>query len=131
MGKQPDCDDLPSDEFLKALVEFNRREWYECHETLEELWVGTEFEIRWFYQGILQIAVALMHWRNGNYGGAISLLASGGEYLKRVCPVCQLVEVASLVEESERFRMELVRLGPEKMAEIPEGLIPKLRMAPL
>jgi len=129
MAKQADCSGSPSGEILRAYGEFNRGDWYECHETLEDLWIGSEDEPRWFYQGMLQIAVALLHWRNGNYGGAVSLLAGGAGYLKRVRPVCQRIEVALLIAEAERFREELVKLGPERMTELPEALIPKMRLA--
>ncbi len=130
MPKKPDCTDSPSGDILRAFGEFNRGDWYDCHETLEDLWVGSEDEPRRFYQGMLQIAVALLHWRNGNYGGAESLLTSGTGYLRRVCPVCQRIEVATLVADAERFREELVKLGPERMTELPEALIPKMRLAP-
>ena len=123
------CSDSPSGELLQAVGEFNRRDWYECHETLEELWVGSEFEPRWLYQGMLQVAIALLHWRNGNYGGACSLLTGGTDYLKRVGPVCLRIDVASLVAESEIFREELTRLGPERMAELSTDLIPNVRLA--
>jgi len=129
MTKQADCSSPPSGEILRAYGEFNRGDWYECHETLEDLWIGSEDEPRWFYQGMLQIAVALHHWRNGNYGGSVSLLAGGVAYLQRVSPVCQRIEVALLAAEAERFREELVRLGPERMAELPAALIPKMRLA--
>ncbi|GAM08613.1 hypothetical protein OR1_00885 [Geobacter sp. OR-1] len=124
------CNEAPSGAILRAFGEFNRGDWYECHETLEDLWIGSEDEPRWFYQGMLQIAVAILHWSNGNYGGAVSLLTKGTEYLKRVSPVCRRIEVATLVTDAERFRTELIRLGPERMAELPEALIPKMRLAP-
>ena len=130
MTKRPDCADSPSGAILRALGEFNRGEWFDCHETLEELWVGSEDEPRWFYQGMLQIAVALLHWRNGNYRGAISLLTSGTNYLQRVSPVCQRIEVAALVADSQRFLEELTRLGPERMAELPQAMIPKVHLSP-
>lgn len=130
MKKQPDCSGSPSGEVLRAYGEFNRGDWYECHETLEELWIGSADEPRWFYQGVLQIAIALLHWRNGNYGGSVSLLIGGVNYLQRVSPVCQRIEVAALVAEVEQFREELTRLGQERMAEIPEALIPKMRLTP-
>lgn len=130
MSKRTECGDSPSGAMLRALGEFNRGDWFECHETLEELWIGSEDEPRWFYQGLLQIAVALHHWRSGNYNGALSLLAGGCEYLGRVSPVCQRIEVAVLADEAERFREELLRLGAERMAELPAALIPKMRLAP-
>ena len=129
MSKQIECTGSPSGKILQAFGEFNRGEWYECHETLEDLWIGSEDEPRWFYQGILQIAVALLHWRNGNYGGSVSLLHSAMNYLQRVSPVCQRIEVATLIVESTRFREELVRLGRERMTELPEAMLPKLRLA--
>jgi len=130
MTNQLDCSSSPSGEILRAFGEFNRGDWYDCHETLEDLWIGSEDETRWFYQGILQIAVALLHWRNGNYGGAISLLVSGVNYLQRVNPVCQRIEVGALAADADRFREELIRLGPERMVELPDSLIPKMRLAP-
>lgn len=71
------CEQSISGKLLQALGEFNRGDWFECHETLEDLWIGSEGEIRDFYQGALQLAVALHHWRNGNFGGAMSLLKGG------------------------------------------------------
>jgi len=130
MTTQRDCADSPSGAILQALGEFNRGDWYDCHETLEDLWIGSEDESRWFYQGMLQIAVALLHWSNGNYGGAVSLLTKGGEYLRRVRPVCQRIEVETLANEAEAFLAELTLLGPERMAELPPELIPKMRLAP-
>jgi hypothetical protein len=124
-----ECSDSPSGEILQALGEFNRGDWYDCHETLEDLWIGSEDEPRWFYQGLLQVAVALHHWRNGNYGGAISLLNGGIGYLQRVRPVCQRIEVARFIAETERFREELTRLGPERMTELPSEIFPKMRLA--
>lgn len=130
VAQNPDCSGPPSGAILRACGEFNRGDWYDCHETLEDLWIGSEDENRWFYQGMLQIAVALLHWRNGNYGGAVSLLTKEGEYLQRVRPVCQRIEVATLATEADRFREELIRLAPERMAELPDTLIPKMRLAP-
>jgi predicted metal-dependent hydrolase len=130
MTRIDDCAASPSGALLRALGEFNRGDWFECHETLEDLWIGSEDEIRWFYQGLLQIAVALHHWRNGNYGGSLSLLESGGQYLQRVRPVCQRIEVATLAAEAANLRAELVRLGPERMAELSPELFPKMRLAP-
>jgi len=123
------CTDSPSGELLRAFGEFNRHDWFECHETLEDLWVGSEGEAQHFYQGLLQIAVALHHWRNGNYGGAIHLLTRGADYLRRVSPVCQRIEVATLVTDADRCREALAALGPERMADLDPALIPRMRMA--
>lgn len=124
------CDQSPPGALLRAMGEFNRGDWFECHETLEDLWVGEEGETRDLYQGILQVAVALHHWRNGNFGGAISLLKGGAGYLARTQPVCQRIQVAEFIQAADRVREALELLGPDRMKELDPALIPGLRLAP-
>ncbi|HBA89320.1 MAG TPA: DUF309 domain-containing protein [Geobacter sp.] len=120
------CREVPPDELQKAIDEFNSGDWFECHETLEELWVGEKGELRDFYQGVLQIAVALHHWRNGNFKGAATLLKGGSDCLRRVSQPCQGVDVARLLAETGLFREELLAAGEERMSEVAGGLVPKL-----
>ena len=119
------CDEAPPGQFLLAVRQFNSREWYECHETIEDLWLGETGEMRDFLQGTLQISVALLHWRNGNLGGAVSLLASGINYLKRVPDVCLWVDVPALIADSERVWTALEKLGKDRMESLESALIPQ------
>jgi predicted metal-dependent hydrolase len=122
------CEESPPRQLLLAVRQFNSRDWYECHETLEDLWIGEEGEVREFYQGILQVAVALHHWKNGNFGGAISLLNGGLTYLSHVSAVCQWVDVADVIAAVGRVREALEQLGKENMAALDQSLIPVLRI---
>lgn len=122
------CTEQPSRQLLLAISQFNRSDWFECHETLEELWIGESGEMRDFYQGILQVGVALHHWRNGNFRGAVSLFETGIGYLRKVQPVCQRVAVSELVNAADRVRNALSELGPNRMAELDPELIPKVRL---
>jgi predicted metal-dependent hydrolase len=115
------------DELDTAVEQFNNRQWFECHETLEELWFGESGMKRDLYQGILQIAVALYHWNNLNYPGTMKLLKTGVEILDKVDPVFMQVDVAGLSADSRRLREALETLGVEKMAELDDRLIPKIR----
>ena len=121
------CKESPPGQMLLAIRQFNTREWYECHETIEELWLGESGEMRDFLQGTLQISVALLHWRNGNHGGAVSLLASGVNYLKRVSDVCLWVDVPALIADSDRVRAALETLGKERMESLDSMLIPQIK----
>lgn len=121
------CEESPPGQLLQGIREFNRGEWYECHESVEDLWIGSEGEMRNFYQGIIQIAIALHHWRNGNFGGAVSLLNGGGDYLRRVSDRCQWVDVAGLIADSVRVRAALEELGKERMSSLDPALIPRIR----
>ena len=121
------CEESPPGQLLLAIRQFNNREWYDCHETIEELWLGETGEMRNFLQGTLQISVALLHWRNGNHGGAVSLLASGVKYLMCVSDVCLWVDVLALIADSERVRVALEELGKERMESLDSALIPLIK----
>lgn len=121
------CDQSPPGQFLLAIRQFNSRDWYECHETIEDLWLGETGEMKDFLQGTLQISVALLHWRNGNHGGAVSLLASGVNYLKRVPDVCLWVDVPSLIADSDRVRVALEELGKDHMEMLESTLLPQIK----
>lgn len=59
--------------FVQFVRHFNGdRDYFECHELLEELWM--EEGRHPLLQGLLQAAVALYHWRNGNVSGAAKLM---------------------------------------------------------
>lgn len=125
------CTESPPGQLLLAIRQFNSGKWYDCHETLEELWIGEEGEVRNFLQGVLQIAVALHHWRNGNYGGAVSLLKGGVKLLGNVADACMWVDVAGLISDANRAREALETLGRERMSELDPALIPQLKTVSL
>ncbi len=125
LGKKS-CHDAPSGQVLLGIRQFNNGEWFECHETLELLWISETGELRNLYQGIIQLAIALHHWRNGNYSGAISLLDGGMEYLRTLPHICQWIDVAELVRQAESVKKQLESLGKFRMAELDPGCIPKI-----
>jgi predicted metal-dependent hydrolase len=61
----------------RGVAEWNGRLFYECHDTLEELWSGLRGEARSFVQGLIQLAVGFYHLGNGNRAGALSLFGRG------------------------------------------------------
>ena len=69
--------------FARGLAEFNDRLFFECHDTLEEIWSGTRGVPRDFFQGLIQVAVGFYHLGNGNRGGARSTLRRSLERLRR------------------------------------------------
>jgi len=61
--------------FERGVAEFNAGLFYECHDTLEELWAGLRGPSRDFYQGLIQVAVGFYHLGNRNQVGAERLLS--------------------------------------------------------
>ena len=111
---------------LKGIEEFNRGEFYECHEYLEEAWMQEPGRVRFLYQGILQVGVGFYHLQNGNWRGATGLLRNGAVRLKEFEPVTLGVDVAKLVRESERCLLELEELGRERIGEFDRSGVPKV-----
>jgi len=61
----------------QAIAQFNQGEFYQCHDSLEALWMEAQDPQRRFYQGLLQVAVAYYHWNHGNCRGSAILLGEG------------------------------------------------------
>lgn len=116
-------------ELLRAIEQFNRREFYECHETLEALWLAEKSESRLLYQGVLQVGVAFHHLLRGNYVGAVRLLDRGLNKLRTFDPVCMGIDVRLLIHASEQCREELVGLGPSRVDQFDRRLIPRISVA--
>ena len=111
---------------LKGIEEFNKGEFYECHEYLEEAWMREPRRVRFLYQGILQVGVGFYHLQNGNWRGATGLLRNGTIRLKEFEPVTLGIDVARLVRECERCLKELEELGRDRVGEFDQTKVPKV-----
>ncbi|MBV9119462.1 MAG: DUF309 domain-containing protein [Chloroflexi bacterium] len=111
------------------MEQFNRQEFYECHETLEAIWLAEPGRIRELYQGILQIGVAFYHLGRANFRGAASLLETGIDHLRPFEPRCMGVNTGGLVEAAWRARTRLEELGPHRLSEFEAVLIPQITLA--
>jgi predicted metal-dependent hydrolase len=67
----------------KGVVEFNARAFFECHDTLEDVWAGVRGPSRGFFQGLIQAAVGFYHLSRENRVGAARLF---GRALGRLEP---------------------------------------------
>lgn len=69
----------------EAIDQFNREEFFECHETLEMTWRNeTDAAHRDFMQGFIHIAAAFFHLRNKNNSGYLMQLRKGIQRFERV-----------------------------------------------
>ena len=114
---------------LKGMEEFNKGEFYECHEYLEEAWMQEPGRVRFLYQGILQVGVGFYHLKNSNWSGATGLLRNGTARLKEFEPETLGIDVARLVRECERCLRELEELGRDRVGEFDRSGIPKVERA--
>lgn len=61
-------------EFLRGVELFNRGEFFDAHEVLEDVWRAAPAHEKKFLQGVVQIAVAFHHYSTGNRVGMRSVL---------------------------------------------------------
>jgi predicted metal-dependent hydrolase len=122
------CDEPPPQQLLDGIAQFNRGEFFEQHETLELLWRAERRDIRYLYQGILQIGVAFHHLRRLNHHGTVYMLTRGPRYLAPFAPRCQQVDVAALLGDAAEALQEVERLGPARLAEFDWRLAPRVRL---
>lgn len=104
-------------EFWQGVEEFNQSEFYACHDTLEALWMEAIEPDKSFYQGILQIAVALYHLSNHNLRGAVILLGEGTNRLRRYQPVYGEIDVEALIVQSANLLTVLQHTPIEAVGE--------------
>ncbi len=83
-------------ELLAGVAQFNSREFFDCHETLEHLWMHDRSAERELIQGIIQIAVGYYHYLRNNRVGALKLLTRGLERIKKYEPSCLHLNIRKL-----------------------------------
>jgi uncharacterized protein len=104
--------------FWQGVDQFNQHEFYACHDTLEALWMEAVDPDKTFYQGILQVAVALYHLGNENLRGAVILLGEGINRLRRYEPDYAEIDVSGFVARSAELLALLQHTEPEQVGAI-------------
>ena len=109
-----------------AVAQFNNREFYACHDTLEALWLEAIEPNRMFYQGLLQIGVGYYHLLNNNWRGALILLGEGLSRLEYYSPSYLNIDVQSLMNRSQDNQQLIQDLGADLLAQFDVERIPKV-----
>jgi len=108
--------------FYTGLRQFNQGEYYACHDTLEALWMEAPIPEKPFFQGILQLAVALYHLGNHNWQGAAILLGEGSRRLEPFEPSYHRVDVTDLLDCADAWLETVQQLGPERVTDLATAL---------
>ena len=110
---------------LKGIEQFNQGLYFECHETLEEIWLEDHGEDRLFYQGLIQVAAGYFKLEQGVLIGAIKLWRSGLEKLEPYPPVHLGVELLSFVQ-GVKSNLKAVEIAHQSGGAAPELDVPRL-----
>ena len=99
--------------FARGIEQFNNRQFFESHESWEEVWLRASEPDKTFLQGIIQVAAALHHCSLGNRAGAESLMRAG------------LDKLEEFPEDYRGLRLEALRAAlQEWLAGLADGRSP-------
>jgi len=145
-----------TEELRKAVGEFNSWRFYDCHETLEDVWremggksgrvvpernadpgpaprgrlkpSATSGEAADFLQGLIKAAAGFHHVLRGNHKGVVNLLSDSLRLLEDYRPVCLGVDVERLVGGVGSCLGRIEELGAKRLGEFERGMIPRIEM---
>ena len=114
------------DRYLQYFRLFEAGKFFEAHEVLESLWLGTKGKDRDFYQGLIQLAASLVHFQKGNLTGAKELFRTASKYLESFKPFHEGVEVSQTLEDFRHF-LEVWSKNPGNPS-VAKGHLPRVAL---
>jgi len=106
------------EKLLKGIELFNHKEFFDCHEILEELWNEQQEPEKQLTQGIIQIAVAYYHAGRDNSKGAIKLLTRGIPRVKPFLPQHNGMLLKAFLDAVEED-LETLKSGTAQTLRVP------------
>ena len=98
--------------YLDGIQLFNDHEFFEAHEVWEDVWHMAYGIKHSFYQGLIQAAVALEHYRRGNPRGVLSLSKSYPPKFRDVPERFMGLDVRRFLGEMARVLAPVVTMNP-------------------
>lgn len=104
--------DLEKKLYLDGIRLFNEHEFFEAHETWEDVWhmaYGLKHD---YYQGMIQCAVALEHYCRSNPRGVVSLHNSYRPKFRHVPPRFMGLDVPRFLAQMEAALLPVISANP-------------------
>ena len=115
--------------YLDGIEHFNKCDFFEAHEVWEELWADYSGPSRKFYQGLIQVAVCLHHFGNGNIRGAKKLYFGSRGYLEPYLPRHEGIDLEKLLAQLEACCRKILESKEEfPQIDIEPDLIPEIHL---
>jgi predicted metal-dependent hydrolase len=96
--------------FDEGIELFNRGEFFDCHEVLEQVWTPTRQPERWFLQALIHFAVGFYHHQRGNTKGASRQLRKGLRKIEAYLPEWGGVRTGVIAQQARRC-LEIIEQG--------------------
>jgi hypothetical protein len=98
--------------YLEGIQLFNDHEYFEAHETWEEIWHMAYGLKHYFYQGMIQCSVALEHYRRSNPRGVMSLYKSYQTKFANIPPTFMGLDVNQFLAEMRETLRPVIEKDP-------------------
>ncbi|RIK83126.1 MAG: DUF309 domain-containing protein [Planctomycetota bacterium] len=117
--------------YRRGIQCFNECEFFEAHEAWEELWTEYRGPGRRYLQGLIQAAVALHHFGNGNIRGARKVYGTSRAYLDEYRPAYKGLDLDAFLAQYDRcFAAVLNSTDEYPQIEIDPDQIPEIHLDP-
>ncbi|MBI2914061.1 MAG: DUF309 domain-containing protein, partial [Chloroflexi bacterium] len=112
----------PARALARGIAQFNAWRFYDCHETLEDIWreaggKTSDAALAGFYQGLIKIAAGFHHLLRGNHKGAVTLLTDALQLLEPFRPAQSGVDVQRLMDDVRPCLEAIIALGPRRLSQ--------------
>ena len=118
--------------YLEGIQLFNEHEYFDAHEAWEDVWhmaYGIKHD---FYQGMIQCAVALEHYRRSNPRGVVSLYQSYRPKFEHVPPKFMGLDVPKFLADMRGALGPVIEANPlpgKGEIELDLSRVPKIELA--
>ena len=129
-GALPQPPNEATRQLSKAVEQFNGRHFWDCHETLEHVWLRTPYPLRFFYHAIIKAAVGFHHQSRHNRHGARVKLSDAVRLLRLFQPSYLGLRTDLLLDEVSNWLVKVGDAGRVNWAELdamPTPIIHTLR----
>ncbi len=116
---------------LKQAVRlFNRREYFDSHQVLEEVWQEADTADKAFYEALIRLATGLhMRFNRGGSQGAINLLTQALMRLEDFRPTSHGIDVARLYRDIDAHVTDLKAEEKPKVGFFERWKVPRIYAA--
>jgi uncharacterized protein len=117
--------------YLAGVLLFNEQAFFEAHEVWEDLWTESHGPERRFVQGLIQAAVGLCHFGNGNLRGAMKLYRTSREYMLPCGSPFLGLDAQAFWQAMERCYGNLLTSSePDRTMQFDPALAPRITLNP-
>jgi predicted metal-dependent hydrolase len=119
---------MRADELQRGIALFNGGEFLQCHDYLEELIPFESGQAAGFFHGLMELAAACYHLKQGNVFGARYLLTSAIDLLEPCRPSYQDIDVERLLAQVEHCRVLANSLEDDEDIGFDESHLPHIHL---